>query len=95
MQGGKLDAPNTCMMQGLMSIRMLPKPARLAWRELFDHYVFRVHDDTVDHLDVKIAVCLERSRRKTITMLNNSSSDCFEEISQKNNELQFCNSALY
>ena len=53
MQGGKLDAPNTFMMQGLMSIRMLPKPARLAWRELFDHYVFRVHDDTVDHLDVK------------------------------------------
>jgi hypothetical protein len=47
------DAPYTCMMHGLMSIRTLPKPARLAWRELFDHYVFRVNEDAVDHLDVK------------------------------------------
>ena len=47
------DEPYTCMMHGLMSIRTLPKPARLAWRELFDHYVFRMNEDAVDHLDVK------------------------------------------
>lgn len=42
--------PTLTMMHALLSIRDMPKAERLAWRHLFDHYIFQTGDDPVAHI---------------------------------------------
>jgi hypothetical protein len=43
-------SPFESMIHGLLAIRSLPEPERLAWRALFDHYVFQTGEDPAAHL---------------------------------------------
>lgn len=45
-----LETPFTTMMHALLTIRDLPEAERLAWREVFDHYIFQVNGDPMAHL---------------------------------------------
>jgi len=45
------DSAQTCMLHGLMSMRSLPEPVRMAWREMFDYYVFQSKGDPMAHLE--------------------------------------------
>lgn len=47
--GSPLDA----MAHGILAIAELPAAQRDAWRDLFDHYVFRRHDEPAGHLDAR------------------------------------------
>ena len=82
------------MMHGLMSIRTLPKPARLAWRELFDHYVFRVNEDAVDHLDVKNRGILGKVTPQYYNNIKKQFVGLFKRDQPKNNEHYLSNGAL-
>jgi hypothetical protein len=39
-----------CIGHGLLTISHLPRPQREAWRQLFDHYVFRLDGDPAEHI---------------------------------------------
>lgn len=42
--------PMITLMHSLLSIRDLPDDERAAWRTVFDHYIFRVNGDPLEHL---------------------------------------------
>ncbi len=42
--------PMMTMMHAMLSIRELPERERMAWRKVFDHYVFQTGGDPVPHL---------------------------------------------
>ncbi|MEG3151266.1 cupin-like domain-containing protein [Sphingomonas sp. ZT3P38] len=44
------DAPDTAMMLAMIAIAERPPAERLAWRAIFDHYVFRPHGHPLAHL---------------------------------------------
>jgi hypothetical protein len=43
-------SPFDAMIHGILAISALPAPARAAWRDYFDHYVFRDGADPAAHL---------------------------------------------
>lgn len=43
-------SPFDAMVHGILAISALPAPARAAWRDYFDHYVFRERADPAAHL---------------------------------------------
>jgi hypothetical protein len=45
-----MDTPMNALMHALMSVRDLPLEQRLAWQELFRHYVFEPGEDRVAHI---------------------------------------------
>ncbi len=45
------DSPMATLLHGLLTMRNLSEGEKLAWKELFDHYVFHSKGDPVAHLD--------------------------------------------
>ncbi len=45
-----MDTPTNALMLALMSVRDLPRAQRLAWQEIFRHYVFEADDGTSAHI---------------------------------------------
>lgn len=42
--------PLDCFLHGLLALRDLPEDQRIAWRAMFDHFVFRANGDPMAHL---------------------------------------------
>ena len=47
---GYLGRPNNALQHAMLSLRSLPKAQRLAWKAMFDHYVFAEELDTQNHI---------------------------------------------
>jgi hypothetical protein len=45
-----MDTPTNALMLALLSVRDLPREQRLAWQELFRHYVFEADEASVAHI---------------------------------------------
>ncbi len=45
------DSPLATLLHGLLTMRNLSKGEQMAWRSLFDHYLFHLDGDPVAHLD--------------------------------------------
>jgi hypothetical protein len=45
-----MDSPMNTLMLALLSLRDLPPAQRLAWKSLFDHYVFEADEHTAAHI---------------------------------------------
>ena len=45
-----MDTPTNALMLALMTIRDLPPAQRVAWQELFRHYVFETDEHSFDHI---------------------------------------------
>lgn len=54
-------SPMHALGHGLLAISHLPEAKRLAWRNLFDHYVFRVNGDPAGHIPVAARGIVGRS----------------------------------
>jgi hypothetical protein len=54
-------SPTNALGHGLLSISHLPERERLAWRALFDHFVFRTNGDPVEHIPEAARGILGRS----------------------------------
>jgi hypothetical protein len=50
---GYMDTPLNTLMYALMTVRDLPKEQRLAWQELFRHYVFEADGEAASHIPEK------------------------------------------
>lgn len=46
--------PFTALMHALLSVGLLPPPARDAWRQLFEHFVFHANGDPAAHLPPEV-----------------------------------------
>ncbi len=46
-----MDTPTNALMLALLSVRDLPPAQRLAWQEIFRHYVFEADAHTASHID--------------------------------------------
>lgn len=44
------ESPYNALIHGLLTIKSLPQPEREAWKCFFDHYVFRMDGNPVEHL---------------------------------------------
>lgn len=47
---GYMDTPINALMLTLMSVRDLPREQRVAWQELFRHYIFEADEQTSAHI---------------------------------------------
>lgn len=47
-------SPYDVLLHALVALRTLPEDQRAAWRVMFDHLVFRAHDDPVAHLPPEV-----------------------------------------
>jgi hypothetical protein len=48
-----MDSPIAALMLGIMTMRDLPEAQRLAWENLFQHYIFRADNTTSAHIPEK------------------------------------------
>lgn len=64
-----MGSPMTAMMQSILSIRELPERYRVAWRELFDHYVFSADQSIYEHIPEQGRGCLAPLDEKSAAKL--------------------------
>ncbi len=64
-----MDTPTNALMLALLSVRDLPPAQRLAWQELFRHYVFEADADTSSHIDAPARRSLDPLGEDTARML--------------------------
>ena len=76
------DAPYTGLVHGLMSIRGLPEADRMAWRAMFDHYVFQTSGDPVAHLPPENRGVLGEFTPKTYNMIKGYFINSFDKDQQ-------------
>lgn len=46
----QLDVPRNALLHAMLAIKGLPENHRLAWKQLFDHYIFQVNGAPGEHL---------------------------------------------
>ena len=72
---GYMGAPADALLHAIMNVRDLPQDQRSAWRGIFEHYVFDVKENSVDHIPVDSRGVLgeldEQSARKLRSLLRN------------------------
>ncbi len=70
-----MGAPADALLHAIMNVRDLPQDQRSAWRGIFEHYVFDVKENSVDHIPVDSRGVLgeldEQSARKLRSLLRN------------------------
>ncbi|WP_394391919.1 cupin-like domain-containing protein [Shewanella woodyi] len=55
-----LGRPNNALLHSMLSLRSLPKAQRLAWKALFEHYIFEHDDQPQDHIPTHAQGCLHK-----------------------------------
>ncbi|WP_065187522.1 cupin-like domain-containing protein [Shewanella woodyi] len=55
-----LGRPNNALLHSMLSLRSLPKAQRLAWKALFDHYIFEHDEQPQDHIPTHVQGCLHK-----------------------------------
>jgi len=73
---GYMGRPNNALSMAILAIRSLPKDQRMAWKHIFDHYVFNEELDQHDHIpdsakDILTLPLDEMSARKLRADLSN------------------------
>ena len=71
-----LGVPQDALQHAILSIRDLPREQRDAWRRIFDHYVFRADETSVEHIPAERRGVLgeldENAARKLRAVLRNN-----------------------
>jgi hypothetical protein len=49
-----MDSPLNSLIYSVLTIRDLPVAERRAWKDIFDHYVFQVNGDPMEHLPMDV-----------------------------------------
>lgn len=55
-----LGRPNNALLHSMLSLRSLPKAQRLAWKALFEHYIFEHDEQPQDHIPPRAQGCLHK-----------------------------------
>ena len=55
-----MGPPLNALQHAMMSLRDLPAEQRMAWRQIFDHYVFDQNEQTIEHIPEHIRGVLNR-----------------------------------
>lgn len=71
----RLESPFNSLMHCMLSIRELPEAQRMAWKELFDFYIFKTSGEPMEHLPAERRGVLgdltpERARQLRAHLLN-------------------------
>ena len=71
-----MGAPQDALLHAILSVRDLPQAQRDAWREIFDHYVFRSDESTAKHIPTERRGVLgeldeDAARKLRVTLRNN------------------------
>ncbi len=64
-----MGSPFTALMHAVMSIRNLPSGQRDAWQALFEHYVFKAEEGSVEHIPDHAQGCLGELREDDVRRL--------------------------
>ena len=64
-----MGSPMTALMHGILSIRELPERYRVAWRDLFDYYVFAADESVYEHIPEPGRGCLAPLDEKSAARL--------------------------
>ncbi|MGI9202268.1 MAG: cupin-like domain-containing protein [Woeseiaceae bacterium] len=64
------SSPSAALMHGILAIRDLPERQRVAWQNLFEHYVFSADESVYEHIPEAGRGCLETLDEKTAKSLH-------------------------
>jgi len=78
-----IGSPRNAMFHALLSVRPLPPHQRAAWKAAFDHYVFGLEGDPVDHLNPEVAGVLGPVTPKTIAAIRQALIDALTKDSEQ------------